>query len=237
MLYLLFSGLWLDIFLMNNLDFFLIRLKPLSHQTKHLEGLFEGPSLVGELLRKESLPIRSRGEASFFLLKNKDKLEPYLFSQNRNKAIDLLTSLVMSWSNAPPIDYEIAFEENCSISRHKQIHLPLRGLGGMDVESVSDLEKAWHGRRYKESFSLLYKEQSFYIQIPFIGSATQKQENNNVRKKQVFLYKEFIKLFSQRVRKHYMNELRQSKQFGASRFNRIEGRPVAGGLPYQGKKR
>lgn len=223
---------------MNNLDFFLIRLKPSKHQIKYLEELFEGPNIVGELLRKESSPIRTRGDASFFLLKNKDILEPYIFSKNRDQAIDLLTSLVLSWSNEPPIDYEIYFEENCSISRHKQVHIPLRGLGGMSVEAISNLEEAWHGRRYKDSFSLLYKEQAFYIQIPFIGTATHKREAGNVRKRQVFSYgKEFTKLFSQRVKKELMNELSLSKQYGASRINLIEGRPVSGGLPYQGKKR
>jgi hypothetical protein len=232
-------------------------LAPSLKQRKQLDELFSGPRLIAQLLREEGDPIRWPDEASFFLLKNKAKLEPFLFTQDREEAIDLLKSLVLRWSNTPPSKFGISFDSECSISATNQVFFPLQHLGALEVKEPERLREHRRGTRYKEGFSLFYTGSDFFADISFshrpefIETHTNTAERSSIRThtrdvaKQTnpikpapaFEYRDYLKIFDQRITQQLLHELKISKSLKTVRFNELSGRSVQGGLPSLGRKR
>lgn len=230
-----------------------VDLLPAKRQGDILGALFAGPILVAKLLRAEPKPIKWPDEASLFLLKHRLALEPYLFTQNRSQAIDLLTSLVLQWSNDPPEEFEIAFSNECSISKDQQIFLPIERLGLLTISRPEHLQSARKGAKYETAFTLLYSEGRYYVSISLKRSHPlplsrithtashannqQQRSSSKIKRRASFQFSNFLALFNNRVAQHYANELKISKQLSTVKFDSLSGRAVQGGLPSLGKRR
>lgn len=230
-----------------------VELSPDKRQRGSLDSLFAGPILVVQLLRAETEPIERQDEASRFLLRNKQALEPYLFTQDRSQAVDLLTSLVLQWSNDPPEEFEILFQGDCSISPDQRIFLPVARLGLLSVSGTDHLQNLRRGTQYEPNFALLCSDGIYRATIPLKRSvhlpvrqaapASTAAENREPpkhlkpKRKASFQFSNFLALFNNRVAQHYAQELRVSKQLSTVQFGSLSGKPVQGGLPSLGKRR
>lgn len=234
-----------------------VLLAPSPKQRLQLDQLFSGPLLVSKILRDEGKPIRWAEEASFFLLRNINLLEPFLFTQDRDHAIDLLKSLILCWSNKPPSKIGIAFKSNCSISSANQVFFPVAHLGTLGVDAPADFLESRRGATYRDRFSLVCDGASFYAEIPFLcrPERIEKQGDGvgrkpNITKSQTaikkgrldkasqnFEYDSFMRMFVQRVNEKIMQELKISKSLKTVQFSELSGRAVQGGLPSLGKRR
>ena len=224
-----------------------IVLRPNSRQRMQLESLFAGPVLVAQLLRAGAVSIQSPQDASMFLLRNRNALEPYLWSNDREASVEHLKSLVIQWSSRPPEDLELSFESDCSISVEQQVFLPIPRLGLLEVANASHLAQLRIGSRYVPGFGLFRSQQHFSVNLVFwrhhprkaqtpVKGAQNKQVQQRVEHA-VLSVAAFLTMFDNRVNQQLMHELRVSQQHSTTKFHELEGRPVQGGLPSLGKRR
>ena len=223
-------------------------LRPSPRQREQLESLFAGPVLIAELLRSVPVSIQSPEDASMFLLRNRQSLEPYLSSHDRDTGVDLLKSLVIQWSSSPPEEFELSFEGDCSISDAQQVFLPLPRLGLLEVADATSLAQLRVGNRYVPGFGLHRSRHQFSVNLVFWRhrekklpqrASVQSSANKGVRAKHqaTLSLANFLAMFDNRLNQQLMHELRVSRQFSTVKFHELEGRPVQGGLPSLGKRR
>ena len=183
-----------------------------------------------------------------FLLRNRQALEPFLFSHDRDAGVDLLKSLVIQWSSNPPEVFELSFEADCSLSEAQQVFLPLPRLGLLEVADAKRLAQIRVGSRYVPGFGLHREKHHFAVNLVFWRhrdkkapqkSPVQVGANKKAKTNQpaTFSLGAFLSMFDNRVNQHLMHELRLSRRFSTTKFHALQGRPVQGGLPSLGKRR
>lgn len=239
---------------------------PRPAQKEILDGLFAGPRLIRQMLAVCTQPISTDEDASLFMLKHYKDLQPHLYSQRRDDAVDLLRSLIKEWSVAMPVDIELLLPSDCSISAEQQIYLPIPGLGTLsplDAEAVIRLRTR---RRYEDGFVLLNQNGKYFVDIAFekpefrerqqLNPAINTQQQpasrsgfdakrnkghsktkvNKLRPSAIHI-DSFLSMFNNSINRMLMQQLRVSQQYSRTNFDKLEGWGVNGGLPSLGKHR
>ena len=239
---------------------------PRPAQKEILDGLFSGPRLIRQMLEESSQPIKTDEDASLFMLKHYKELQPHLYSQRRDDAVNLLRSLIKEWSVVMPEDIELLLPSDCSISSEQQIYLPIPALGTLsplDTEAVAKLRTR---RRYENGFVLLNKNGKYFIDISFekpvsrgrqeLAPASNTQQHTasrsahesknrkshpktkvkNARPSAMHI-DSFLSMFNNSINRMLMQQLRVSQQYSRTNFDKLEGWGVNGGLPSLGKHR
>ena len=140
---------------------------PRPVQKEILDGLFAGPRLIRQMLAECNEPISTDEDASLFMLKHYKELQPHLYSQRRDDAVNLLRSLIKEWSVAMPEDIELLLPGDCSISAEQQIYLPIPGLGTLSPLDAEAVKRLRMRRRYEDGFVLLNKKGKYFVEVAF----------------------------------------------------------------------
>jgi hypothetical protein len=239
---------------------------PRPAQKEILDGLFAGPRLIRQLLAECTEPISTDEGASLFMLKHYKDLQPHLYSQRRDDAVNLLRSLIKEWSIAMPDDIELLLPSDCSISSEQKIYLPIPGLGTLsplDAEAVTRLRTR---RRYESGFVLLHHKGKYFVDVAFekagngerqelnpaintqqhtVSRSTHEAKSHKSRPKSkstkvsssAMHIDSFLSMFNNSINRRLMQQLRISQQYSRTNFDKLEGWGVNGGLPSLGKHR
>ncbi|SIR41544.1 hypothetical protein SAMN05421778_11016 [Sphaerotilus natans] len=144
-----------------------IRLLPTEVQRRNLVKIFQAPMALSNLLRVQEMRIKSKADASMFLLRNKKFLDTFLEPNARESMVDLLTDLLVQWSGDPPERVGIDFDD-ASLSSEQQLHIPivkLRGVALMDPVAVNSRRK---GLRYRNPFTVFEESGNFYVAFDLV---------------------------------------------------------------------
>lgn len=217
-----------------------VALKPDARQRNKIESLFAGPVVLADLLGKSGDLIQCAKEASLFLLRNKQALEPYLSTVDRESAVNSLKSLLMQWSGSPPEQLELKFDSG-SISSTHQVWLPLRSLGALHVADTHCLAQIREGKRYvPDKFSLIRESSETYavniILSSKYGEGILRGRNRSAprshrKRRATFTVSELLRMFDNNLHRSLMQELKSSQGLSAVNYDALEGKPVRGGLP------
>lgn len=135
---------------------------PNDQQLRCLQDLFHAPQVLSSLLRDYPEKIYSITDASIFLLQHKNELDPFIDPRRRSESVDILTELLIQWSADQPEAIGIDFE-NCSISAHGEIYLPLGNLSLLPVIDRWDLNHQIDGSRWGSRFTLFQEGPAFIV--------------------------------------------------------------------------
>ncbi len=213
-------------------------------QKDTISGIFSAPEFLLDLIKSEKPNIRSKMEASIFLLKNKKKVDLYISQNNREASIDLLTELLIEWSKSPPESVSIDFTENCSISKNNEFFVSYLGfLLPKKTQSVSD---ALSLGKYRKEFCLVKKKDLYFLEVDFDNSvknvrkvevAPKTTKNPSNKNKGSIGINVYVEMFDKAVEKYLKAELKIAQQYTKTNFDELKGWHVQGGLPSLGKKR
>ena len=137
-------------------------LYPNDQQLRCLQMLFHAPQVLASLLRDYPEKISSITDSSIFLLQHKKELDPFIDPRTRSESVDILTELLIQWSVEQPEAIGIDFE-NCSISEHGEIYLPLDNLRSLPVIDRWDLNHQINGSRWGSRFTLFQEGPAFIV--------------------------------------------------------------------------
>ena len=239
---------------------------PRPAQKDVLDGLFAGPRLIRQLLAECTEPISTDEDASLFMLKHYKHLQPHLYSQRRDDAVNLLRRLIKEWSVAMPEDIELLFPGDCSISAEQQIYLPIPGLGTLSPLDAEAVKRLRARRRYEDGFVLLNKKSKYFVDVAFeksefrepqeLSSAINVGQHPALRstheakshksypptrdkklRPSAIHIDSFLSMFNNTINRRLMEQLKVSQQYSRTNFDKLEGWGVNGGLPSLGKHR
>lgn len=174
-------------------------------QKQRLDTLFLAPNALAGLLRAYPQKLVSPADASLFLLRNRKELDGCINPAARERAVDLLTELLLQWSGTPPVSIAIDFDD-ASLTPDLKVYLPLDGFRGVSVEEPMRLFGQRKGRLFQQPFTL-FKEGGHYfiavtlkpkfeavateppphLQKPKVNAATKAQKLKDVRTKEIKL--------------------------------------------------
>ncbi|MFM2057706.1 MAG: hypothetical protein RLY71_2091 [Pseudomonadota bacterium] len=169
-----------------------IHILPKKEQKELLDFLFLGPKLIARLLQDTKDEILTPTDASLFILKNKSALEPYLATQNRSNAINLLKSLVLQWHTNPPDQFAIFFNHGCYINEYLEIYLPIPNLGFLEPSLPHFVDEIKRKYTYGSNYILMAYRNSYFIHATFTKQKTapgniisifQKNTDTNIKAK------------------------------------------------------
>ncbi|MDP2249411.1 MAG: hypothetical protein Q8K14_03145 [Hydrogenophaga sp.] len=129
-----------------------------------METLFLAPKALAALLRAYPQKLQTQADASVFLLSNRKALDGCINPAARERAIDLLTELLLQWSGNPPDSLGIEFED-ASLTPDQKVFLPLEGLRGVEVAEPLQLQQQRRGRRFLLPFTLFQEEKQFFVSL------------------------------------------------------------------------
>lgn len=141
----------------------IVALKLAPAQMTAITRMFEAPRALARLLKAHVGKISTSAEASLFLLKNRKQLDGFIDSHARTESVDLLTELLIQWSNNPPEVIGIDFSEDCSISASQEIYLPIEGFRCLAVAEPANLAKKRIGSQYGGLFTLFEHDKGFSV--------------------------------------------------------------------------
>ncbi len=235
-------------------------LKPTAGQKMALGEMFDAPQALAKLLLVHPIKIRSLRDASFFLLQNRKVLDGFINPLARTESIELLTEMLMQWSEDPPDLIGIDFVTNCSISTQQEIYLPINGFRCIAILDPAALIGKRLGSQYEGPFTLFREGKCFVVTFNLVKNlaVTKLSENlavktakPKVNKSKKFIVPELILLPGSK--KPYISGLRNQKSeprrrvlytnfsqvFGGGmrtmNWGGLSGWGVNGGLPSLGK--
>lgn len=236
-------------------------LQPTAPQKIALSEMFDAPQVLATLLRLHPGKIRNPGDASIFLLQNRKVLDRFINPRARSESIDLLTEMLMQWSENPPDVIGIDFDEDCSISAQQEIYLPMTGFRRLAILDPEELIEKRMGSQYEGPFTLFREDKFFIVTFnlvkrlavtKFTESLAVKPTKPKVTKSNKFVIPELI--LRPGSPKPYISGLRYQKNeprrrvlytnfsqvFGggmrAMNWGGLSGWGVNGGLPSLGKR-
>ena len=225
-------------------------------QASRVSKVFSAPESLLEIIKQQKPSIENKLHASFFLLKNKAFLDKYIAPENRESAINLLTSLLIDWSKEAPEFVSIAFAKNCSMSL-KNNRFYVSYLGELTSTEPTAIAKALALGRYQNNFFVSKKDGSFFLDIDFELHEPKEKENpilksnkpalpiapcsknqNKTRKKPVAISADtIIKAFDRKLDQYLKDEWKLALGYKRANFDDLKGWHVQGGAPSLGKKR
>lgn len=137
-------------------------LQPTPAQKITLERMFDAPQALAKLLQAYPQKITNLSEASLFLLKNRKALDGFINPRARTESVNLLTDLLIQWSDDPPDVIGIDFDD-CSISAQQEIYLPMDGFRRLGVSDPTELIGQLTGACYEGPFTLFREDKSFVV--------------------------------------------------------------------------
>jgi hypothetical protein len=133
-------------------------------QKEQLEALFMAPRALAELLRTYPQKLSTPTDASVFLLRNRKELDGCINPEARERSVDLLTELLLQWSDSPPDSLGIDFDD-VSLTPEQKVYLPINGLRGIEVFEASQLQQQRKGRRFESPFTLFQEEKHYFVAL------------------------------------------------------------------------
>lgn len=143
---------------------FELKLRVDERQRACLEALFMAPKALANLLRSYPLELKTKADASAFLLHNRRELDGVINHKRRDRDVDMLTELLLQWSGNPPESVGIDFDD-ASLSHENKVYLPLPGLHSIEIFEPEQLEEQRRGRRYALPFTLFEEGRHFYLAL------------------------------------------------------------------------
>ncbi|MDO5288435.1 MAG: hypothetical protein Q4F13_02205 [Pseudomonadota bacterium] len=131
-------------------------------QKARLKALFSAPNALASMLRAYPQRLTTPSDASTFLLRNRKQLDTYINPDARERAVDLLTELLLQWSGNPPESIGIDFD-NVSLTPEQKVYLPLAGYRGIEVAEPMQLLRQRRGRLFKAPFTLFEEGKNFFV--------------------------------------------------------------------------
>lgn len=141
-----------------------LKLRPDERQRTCLEALFRAPKALANLLRSYSLELKTKADASAFLLNNRRELDGVINHERRERDVDLLTELLLQWSGNPPESVGIDFDD-ASLTPENKVYLPLPGLRSVEIFELERLIEQRRARRYALPFTLFEEDRHFYLAL------------------------------------------------------------------------
>lgn len=221
-------------------------------QRARLEALFSAPNALASLLRAYPQRLITPSDASVFLLSNRKELDTYINPNARERAVDLLTELLLHWSGSPPDSIGIDFDD-VSLTPEQKVYLPLEGYRGVEVVDPSLLLGQRKGRLFKAPFTLFEEGKHYFVAFTLEPKLviqqplqTVKQKVRDNRPREIHLKPGQPLPYISGMR-HQPREPRQrvlySKYSGVfngglktMNWGSLSGWGVAGGLPSLGKR-
>lgn len=135
-------------------------------QRTYLEAVFRAPKALASLLRSYPKELRTKADASAFLLSNRKELDGVINPDRRESDVDLLTELLLQWAGNPPESVGIDFDD-ASLTQENKVYLPLPGLRAVEVFELDALIEERKGRRYVLPFTLFEEAKHFFLALSF----------------------------------------------------------------------
>lgn len=226
-------------------------------QENRVSKIFSAPESLLEIIRQKKPSITNKLQASFFLLENKAFLDKYISPENRESAINLLTSLLIEWAKETPDTVSIHFTKDCSMSLKSNCFY-VSHLGNLTPTEPSAITKALALGRYKNSFSVTKKHGAFFLEVDFDLyekkeksitenkkpsfpppqiSQPSKSQNKPHHKKGRISADTVMAAFNRKIDQQLKNEWLLAQGYSRASFDKLNGWHVQGGAPSLGKKR
>lgn len=141
-----------------------LKLRVDERQRACLESLVRAPKALANLLRSYPLDLKTKADASAFLLNNRRELDGVINHKSRDRDVDMLTELLLRWSGNPPESVGIDFDD-ASLSHDNKVYLPLPGLHSIEIFEREQLEDQRRGKRYALPFTLFEEGRHFYLAL------------------------------------------------------------------------
>ncbi len=150
-----------------------------------------------------------------------------------------MSRLILEWSRDLPVEVNLSFSGNCSISDNGFFWFPIQGLALLSPKNINQLRDITNGYLYTKNFAILKSRGNYFatIQTIVVVDKASGAENTSKKSKANLSYEDYIAAFDIVANKNIQDGLKLSRGYAKPDFNAIEGREVQGGLPSLGKRR
>jgi hypothetical protein len=219
-----------------------------SRQSDKLCAIFSPLVDIFIIFCREKASFQDELSAKLFLLKHKNEIYHLINKNYLDETIALMSHLLVRWSCKLVTAISIRFSQGWTISRDGQIYFPIPALGLVKVALPAKLLSIKCHSKI-DCIELAFWHDGFFINVYSVPRQPVEQIKLVSHKaksstRQADAAKRFVDRratdaisFDAYVKMFRAAELKISRNTVRPDFDRIEGRPVSGGLPSLGKRR